>query len=138
MRGWARSAAVMASEKPIAVDGERSAGRQPMRVAHLHDERAGAPHLGMQKADGVRFRVVGAEGIRADKLGKAAGLVCRRHHRRPHFMQHDRHAGFGELPGSFRSGKAGTDYMDGILRNGHVPGMRQTALERQGRRNAPT
>ena len=103
-----------ASEKPIAVDGERAAGRQLVRVAHAHDQRAGAPHLGVQQADGVRLGVVGAEGIGADQLGEAAGLVRRRHHRRPHLVQHDRHARLGELPGGLRAGEAGADDVDWI------------------------
>ncbi len=42
----------------FAVDGERAACRQLVSVAGLHDQRAGAAHLLMQQADGVRRPLV--------------------------------------------------------------------------------
>ena len=99
--------------KAVAVDRERAAGRKLMAVAHLHDQRAGAPHLGVQQADGVRLRVVGAKGIGADELGEVFRLVRRGHGRRPHLVQNDRNAGLGELPGGLRAGEAAADDVDG-------------------------
>ena len=95
--------------KSVAVDRQRAACRKLVAVAHRHDQRAGAPHLGVKQPDGVRLRIVGAERIGADQLSEILGLVRRRRHRRPHLVQHDRHAGFGELPGGLRAGKSAAD-----------------------------
>ena len=57
----------------VAVDGERAAGRQLVRVGRAHDQRAGAPHLLVQQADRVVRGIVGAEGVGADQLGQAVG-----------------------------------------------------------------
>jgi hypothetical protein len=45
----------------VPVDGERAPGRQLMCVAHAHDQRAGATHLGVEQTDRIRFSIVGAE-----------------------------------------------------------------------------
>ena len=100
--------------KAVAIDRERAAGRKLVAVAHRHDQRAGAPHLGVQQPDGVGLGIVGAEGIGADELGEVAGLVRRRHRRRPHLVQHDRDARLGELPGGLRAGEAAADDVNGV------------------------
>ena len=61
--------------KAVAVDGQRAAGRHLVGVARRHDQRAGKPHLGMQQPDRIVLGVVGAEGVGADELGQAIGLV---------------------------------------------------------------
>jgi hypothetical protein len=59
----------------LAVDRERSSGRDLIGVGAAHDERAEPPHFRVQQADGVRSGVVGAEGIGADQLGQPVGPV---------------------------------------------------------------
>ena len=107
--------------KAVAVDGERAAGRHLVGVAGRHDQRAGKPHLGMQQADRIALGVVRAEGVGADEFGEAVGLVGVGAAHRAHFVQDDRHAGLGRLPGGFRAGEAAADDVDGL----HVHGRRQ-------------
>jgi hypothetical protein len=113
----------------VAVDRERSAGRHLMGVALGDDQRAQGAHLLMQQPDRVRLGVVGAEGVRADELGKAAGLVGFRAAPGPHLVQHHRHAGAGDLPGGFGARKAAADDVDGL---GHAPdiGERPDGIKR--------
>ena len=59
----------------IAIDGECAAGRKLVLIARGHDQRPGAAHLLVQKADGIVFPIVGAERVRADEFGKAIGFV---------------------------------------------------------------
>ncbi len=69
-------------------------------------------------ADGIAGRIVGAEGVGADEFGKAVGLVGIRAAHAAHFVQDDRHAGVGDLPGGFRAGKAAADDVDGRIGRG--------------------
>jgi hypothetical protein len=78
-------------------------------VGRAHDQRAGAPHLLVQEADGVVGGVVGAEGIGADELGQPVGLVRLGAAYAPHLVQHHGHARRRELPGRFASGQASAD-----------------------------
>ena len=110
--------------KPVAVDGQRAAGRHLVGVARRHDQRAGQPHLGMQQPDRIVLGVVGAEGVGADQLGEPVGLVGIGAAHRAHLMQDDRHAGLGRLPCGFRTGEAAADDMDGL----RVHGRRNNAL----------
>ena len=73
--GCSSSARVTVGREIVAVDGQRAAGRQLVRVARAHDQRAGAAHLLVQQADGVGLGVVGAEGVGAHQLGQPVGLV---------------------------------------------------------------
>src|SRR5665647_1102513 len=93
---------------------------RPLRATPVHktDGFAEPAHFLMQQADRIVVLVVGAEGIRADQLGKAVGLVHRRRAQRPHFVQHDRHAALRELPGSLRAGEAAADDMNGFQGHG--------------------
>ena len=68
-----------------------------------------AAHLLVQQADGVVLRIVGAEGVGADQLGQAVGLVRLGAAHRPHLVQHHGHAGLGELPGRLAAGEAAAD-----------------------------
>ena len=101
--------------KPIAIDGERAAGRQLVAVGSGEDQRARAPHLLMQEPDGARLPVVGAERVRAHELGERIRLVGVRHLVGPHLMDHDGDVGGGDLPGGFRARKAAADDVDGLL-----------------------
>ena len=112
--GCAASRRVTSAEKPIAVDGERAAGRQLVLVAGRHDQRAGAPHLLVQQADGVGLGVVGAERVGADQLGEAVGLVRFGHAHGAHLVQHDGDAATGDLPGGLAAGEAAADDVDGF------------------------
>ena len=78
----------------------------------------------MQQADRIGLGVVGAEGIGADELGEAVGLVRIGAAHRAHLVQDDRHAGLGRLPGGFRAGEAAADDVDGL----RVHGRRNNAL----------
>ena len=106
--------------KAVAVDGERAAGRHLVAIAGPHDQRAGKPHLGMQQPDRIGLGVVGAEGVRADQLGKAVALVRLGAANGAHLVQHDRHARLGRLPRRFRAGEAAADDVDGIDAHGHA------------------
>ena len=106
----------------VAVDGQRAAGRHLIGVAFGHDQRAQRAHLLMQQADRVGFGIVRAEGVGADELGKAFGLVGVGAANRAHLVQHDRNAGLGDLPGGFGAGEAAADDMDGFdCAHGHSP-----------------
>ena len=115
--------------KAVAVDGERAAGRHLVAVAGAHDQRSGKPHLGMQQADRIGLGVVGAEGIGADQFGEAVGLVRLGAAHGAHLVQHDGHAGFGDLPRSFRAGEAAADDVDGV--EAHAPGISPGRREKQ-------
>ena len=104
--------------KALAVDGERSAGRQLVGVGRAHHQRTEPPHLGMQKPDGASFRVVGAERVRTNQLGELSGLVHGGRANRPHFVQHHGHAAARDLPGGLGTGKAAADDMDGLQVSG--------------------
>jgi len=84
-----------------------------MGVAGGHDDRAQPAHLGVQQADSVARPVVGAEGVGADQLGQAIGLVGVGAAHRPHLVQHHGYAGFGDLPGGLGAGQAAADHMHG-------------------------
>ena len=99
--------------KAVAIDRERAAGRKLMRIGRAHDQRAEPAHFGVQKSDGARLRVVGAERIGANELGEVSGLMrCGRAHR-PHFVHYNRHAPARDLPGGFGTGKAAADHVNG-------------------------
>jgi len=61
--------------KSVAVDGKRATGRHLAAIGTGHDQGTGEAHFRMDHADGVRRRIIGAEGIGADELGQAVGLV---------------------------------------------------------------
>ena len=122
----------------VAIDGERAAGRQLRPVAGRHDERAGAAHLLMQQPDGVVLPIVGAERVRADELGAAAGLVRVRHARGAHFVQHDGNAGARDLTRGFGARKAGADDVNGSDRHGRCLAHRRTSATPVEERPAPT
>ena len=114
--GCASSAAVTSARERLAVDGERAAGRQAVPVGGGDDEAAGGAHLPVQQADGVLLVVVGAEGVRADELGEAAGLVGEGADDGAHLVQDDGNAGLGDLPGGLGAGEAAADDVDGVDR----------------------
>ena len=96
----------------VAVNRQGAAGRNLVAAGGGHDERAGASHLLVQESDGVLHLVIRAEGVRADEFGQALRLVGVGADGRAHFVQHDRHAGAGGLPGGLRSGHAAADDVD--------------------------
>jgi hypothetical protein len=77
--------------KALAIDGEGRTSWNAGRVGRAHDQRACAPHLLFEEADGV-VQLVTAERIAADELGESIGAVNVSATHRPHFMQDDRHA----------------------------------------------
>ena len=94
--------------KPLAIHGERGAGRHAARLGGAHHERAEPPHLFLQEADRV-IELVAAERVAADQLREAVGLVHGRRADGPHFVQRDRHPPRGRLPGGFRTGEPAAD-----------------------------
>ena len=117
--GCASMRAVTACENPSRSTASAPPAGTWLRVAARHDQRAGKPHLGMQQPDRIGLGIVGAEGVGADQLGQAVGLVRVGAAHRAHLVQHDRHAGFGRLPGGFRTGEAAADDVDGF--HAHAP-----------------
>ena len=98
----------------VAIDRERAAGGKLVTVPGSQNERAGAAHLLVQQADGVRLPVVGAERVGAHELGQPIGLVGVRHPYGAHLVQHHGHAGAGDLPGGLGAGEAAADDVDGL------------------------
>ena len=84
--------------KAVAVDGQRTARRQLVRIGRAHDERTRAPHLLVQQADRVVLRIVGTERVGADELGEIFGEMRLGAAHRSHLVQHHGHAGARELP----------------------------------------
>ena len=99
--------------KPVAVDCERAAGGQLVLVRRAHDQRGQPSHLRVQKADGARLRIVGAERVGTHQLRKSGGLVHRGRADRPHFVQHRGHAAARDLPGRLRASEAAADHVNG-------------------------
>ena len=81
----------------LPVDGQGGPGGHPARFGGAHDERAEAPHLFFQEADGV-IELVAAERIAADELSEAVRPMDGRGMGRPHFVQRDGYALRGGLP----------------------------------------
>jgi len=55
-----------------------------------------------------------------DQFRQAVGLMRIGHARRPHFVQDDRHAAAGDLPGGLATGEPAADHVDGLhLRAAH-------------------
>ncbi len=114
MREWAAMRAVTAAEKPSRSTARRAAGRHLVRVGRGHDQRAAGAHLGVQQAHGVVLGVVGAEGVGADELRQAVGLVRGGGDRRAHLVQHHARAGLGRLPRRLAARQAAADDVDGL------------------------
>src|SRR5205807_5968461 len=107
--------------KLVAVDRERAAGWQLMRIGGGQDEGIEASHFTVQNADRARLRIVGAKRIRTNEFGEASSLVRWRLARRPHLVQHDRDVLPRDLPGRLAAGKAAADhvYRSQLARAGH-------------------
>ena len=102
------------AREAVAIDRERAAGRNLMGVALGHDQRAQRAHFLVQQADRIGARIVRAEGVGADELGEALGLVSVRAPNGAHLVQDHRNACLGDLPGGFGPGKAAADDVDGF------------------------
>jgi hypothetical protein len=96
-----------------AVDRERAAGWQLMRIGGSHNERIEAPHFAVQNSNRARLRIVGAKRIRTDEFGEVSRLMRWRWAGRPHLVQHDGDILPRDLPGRLAAGKAAADHMDG-------------------------
>ncbi len=82
----------------VPVHRQRGAGRHAMLVRLREDQRSHRPHLGMEQADRVVLRIVRAEAVGADQLGKVAGVMGGRGLDAARFGEADRNARFGQLP----------------------------------------
>ena len=96
------------------VHGERRAGRHPVGVGRLHDERTATPHFLVQDADGAGLGIVGAKRVGAHELGQSAGEVGLGAASGAHLMDNRRDAGAGELPRGLGAGEAAPDDVDGL------------------------
>jgi hypothetical protein len=115
----------------VAVDGKRTARGHLVGVAAAHDQGAEPAHLLVQQAHRIMLRIVRAEGVGADELGIAVGLVRVGHLKRPHLVQHNRDPGLRELPRGFGTGEAAADDVNGFQGHGRKLGAGS------GRGNAP-
>ena len=104
---------MIALGKALAIDGERRAGRHAAGFGRPHHERAEAPHLLLQQADGV-VELVAAKRVAAHEFGEPIGLVDGGRPRRPHLVQSDGHAARRHLPGGLEPAKPAADDPDGI------------------------
>jgi hypothetical protein len=104
----------------IAVDGEGATGGKAVFLGHFHHEAACGAHLPMEKADGVLFVVVRAEGVGADHLGKVAGAVGEGADLGPHLVDDDGDARVCSGPGGFGACHATADDVKGF---GHGPDL---------------
>ena len=93
----------------VAIDGQGAAGRDPVGVGAVQDQRVGAAHFVMQQTDGIVIAIVGAKRIRTDQFGALLGAMGIGGARRAHFMEDDRHAVRGQLPGRLAAGQTGAD-----------------------------
>src|SRR5690242_427751 len=99
--------------KALAVDSQRRAGGNTVKLARSHDERSERAHLLVKQADRIVLRVVGAEAVRANHLCQAVGLVRRRTAAAPaHFAETDPETGLCELPRRFAASQSAADDMD--------------------------
>jgi hypothetical protein len=81
-----------------------------MLVGAAHDERAERAHFLVEQADRVMLGIVAAEAVRTDHFSEPVTFVRWGRIAAPaHLTETDLAPGFGELPGSFRSGKASAD-----------------------------
>ena len=87
-----------------------------MRIGTANDQRSGTAHFIMDQADCVIFPVVRPKRVGTNQFGTFVGVMGVGWAGRPHFMQDDRNAGLGQLPGGFATGKTGADDMDGFDR----------------------
>ena len=95
----------------LPVDGQRGSGGHAARFGRAHDERAEAPHLLFQQADGV-VEFVAAERVAADELSEAVRPVHGRGMGRPHFVERDGNALRGGLPRRFGTRQSSADDRD--------------------------
>ena len=94
--------------EPLAIDGQRGAGRNASVLGRSHDERAEPPHLFLQQADGV-IEFVAAERVAAHELGESIGFMYSGGSCRPHLVKRNGHAARRSLPGGFRTSEAAAD-----------------------------
>jgi len=100
------------SGKAVAIDRQGPSGRQLVPVGSRHDQRACPAHLLMQETDCIGLPFVGAEGVRANKLGKAARLMRLGLAQGPHLVKSCRDASLRELPGCLASRKSATNHVN--------------------------
>jgi len=76
----------------------------------------------VQEADRARLPVIRPEGIGADELGQAVGMMCRGLSDGAHFVQDHGDATLCKLPGGFAPGEPAADDMNWIDRHGACVG----------------
>ena len=100
--------------KSLAIDRQRATGRNLIGIGRAHDQRTQPAHFSVQQSDRIIGGVIGAKRVGADELGEAIGAMGFRHPARTHFVQGNRNARLGDLPGCFRAGEAGANDMHGF------------------------
>ena len=97
--------------KSIAVNRQRSAGRNPAGIGTAHNQRTAAAHFFMHQPDGIMFIIVRTQRIGTDQFGAAGIFMGRRKLVRLHFVNHDPNAAQSQLPGGFRTSQPGAGNM---------------------------
>ena len=101
--------------EPDAVDRQRAARRQLVPVRHPHDQRAAAPHLLVQQADGVELASSERKLLEQTSSANPSVWCASVVRDRPHLVEDDRGAGLGRLPGGLGAGEPGADDVDGFV-----------------------
>ena len=100
----------------FAVHGQRFAARYRARVGHVEHQRAQRFHLGLQHA-GRGEGVFALQGIRADQLGRFAGLMGLSEPLWAHFMEDHRNTVACQKMGGLAAGQTTADHMDAWVRH---------------------
>ena len=97
----------------VADHAEWQAWRKTRKLEEHRERRATYARIDYYPSD-VALRIIGAQRIRTDQFGAIVGLMGFGTTDRPHFVENDRDAGLGQLPGGFATGQAGTDHVNGF------------------------
>ena len=89
------------SRKAIAIHSQGATCWHLMRVGAGHDQRVHHPHFAMKHADSIAIGIIGAKRIGTNQFSEIRGFMRLGSAHTAHFMQDDRNAALGNLPGSF-------------------------------------
>ncbi len=107
----------------VAVDRQSRPRGHAVPVCLAHDQRVQRPHLLMQQADRIRFRVIRAERVRTDQFGEVVGPVCGRLvTTAPHLGQADLMTRLGELPCGLGSCHPAANHVNVVSHDDKIPG----------------
>ena len=106
--GVGRDLRVRGARKGLPVDRQCRPARHPRLVGAGEQEASERAQLGLEQSVRI-LELDGLEGVGADQLGEAVGLVRGRLHVRPHLVQGHLDAPLGERPGRLTAGQATPD-----------------------------